>query len=150
VRADGTLADQATFSGRSAFHLANTQLGGYAQDLWRPIKTVVVSAGVRADWDHLIQQTLPQPRLAINWVPGNGGRTKFTVAWGEYYQPVTLAIIGQASDQQRSDLFYNSTGLSPLGTPIVSTFLIPRTAFHSRGLTTRLLNGIKRPSTGRL
>jgi hypothetical protein len=127
VRTDGTLADQATFSGPTAFHLANTQFGGYVQDLWRPIKTVVVSAGVRADWDHLTRQTLKQPRLAINWVPGGSERTKLTVAWGEYYQPISLAIAGQASDQQRTDIFFDSTGSVPLGSPIVSTFLIPPT-----------------------
>lgn len=129
VRADGTLADQATFSGPAEFRLANTQAGGFAQDQWQPVKSVVVSAGVRADWDRLIGQTIAQPRLAVNWVPGKSGRTKVTVAWGEHYQPVNLNIIGQASDQQRTDAFYDSTGTVLVGSPVVSTFVIPRAGF---------------------
>jgi hypothetical protein len=129
VTAEGTLADQATFSGPSAFRLANTQAGGFAQDQWQPVKTVVVSVGFRADWDHVIGQTVTQPRLAVNWVPGESGRTKLTVAWGEHYQPVNLNLIGQASDEQRTDTFYDSTGTVVVGNPIVSTFAIARTGF---------------------
>jgi hypothetical protein len=125
VRADGTLADQATFSGPLAFGLANTQVGGYAQDQWQPFKSVVVSAGFRSDWDRLIGQTLTQPRFAVNWIPGKSGRTKLTLSWGEHYQPVNLNTIGQASDQQRTDSFYDGTGTVVVGTT-VSAFVLPR------------------------
>jgi hypothetical protein len=127
VRTDGTLSDLATFSGPAAFRLSNTQIGGYVQDLWRPVKPIVFSVGVRADWDRLIQQTLVQPRLAVNWVPKEDGRMKFTVAWGEHYQPINLTILGQGSDQRRSDTFYDSTGLIPVGNPVTSQFVVPRT-----------------------
>ncbi len=114
VRTDGTLSDLATFSGPAAFRLSNTQIGGYAQDLWRPVKPIVFSVGVRADRDRLIQQTLVQPRLAVNWIPREDGRMKFTLAWGEHYQPLNLTILGQGYDQERIDTFYDSTGLIPL------------------------------------
>lgn len=125
-REDGTLSDRATFSGPSAFHLSNTQFGIYGQDLWRPIKPIVFSIGVRADWDRLVGQTLLQPRLAMNWIPKEDGRTKFTLAWGQHYQPLNLSIIGQTLDQQRTDVFYDSTGTVQVGNPIVSTFLMPQ------------------------
>lgn len=124
-RDDGTLSGRATFSGPSSFALSNTQAGVYIQDLWRPVKTVVFSAGMRADWDRLGRQALVQPRLAMNWVPAGDGRMKFTVAWGEHYQPINLSIIGQAFDQARTDTFYDSTGLVPVGPPIVSSFMMP-------------------------
>ena len=127
VRTDGTLSDLATFSGPAAFRLSNTQIGGYVQDLWRPVKPIVFSVGVRADWDRLIQQTLVQPRLAVNWLPKEDGRMKFTVAWGEHYQPINLTILGQGSDQERIDTFYDSTGLIPVGNPVTSQFIVPRT-----------------------
>jgi hypothetical protein len=126
-REDGTLSDRATFSGPSSFHLSNTQFGVYGQDLWRPIKPVIFSLGFRADWDRLVGETLVQPRLAMNWIPKEDGRTKFTFAWGEHYQPLNLSIIGQTLDQQRTDVFYDSTGTVPVGSPIVSTFLMPQT-----------------------
>jgi len=124
-REDGTLADQATFFGPNAFHLSNTQLGAYAQDQWRPTHQLIFSAGVRADWDRLAGHILGEPRLAMNWVPIGDGRMKFTVAWGEHYQPLNLSIVGQALDQQRMDVFYDSTGTTPVGNPEITTFTLP-------------------------
>ncbi len=124
-RADGTLSERATFSGPTVLHMANTQLGGYVQDLWRPFKPVVISVGLRADWDRLIQEDVFEPRIAMNWVPAGDGRMKFTLAWGKHYQPPSLAILAQGSDQQRSDVFFDATGLTPLGPPIVTSFVAP-------------------------
>lgn len=124
-RADGTLSDRATFSGNSTLAESNTQAGGYVQDVWRPVKLVVFSAGVRADWDRLIHKHVIEPRIAMNWVPGGDGRRKLTLAWGEHYQPLNLAIMAQGLDQQRSDTFYDPTGLVALGPPTVTTFVTP-------------------------
>jgi Carboxypeptidase regulatory-like domain len=124
-RADGTLAERATFAGPAAFRLSNTQAGGYVQDLWRPFEPVVISVGVRADWDRLIHEHLVQPRVALNWMPVGDGRMKFTVSWGEHYQPLNLATLGMGFDQQRMDVFFDSTGLVPLGPPVVSSFVVP-------------------------
>jgi hypothetical protein len=130
--ADATLSEIATFSGPTAFHMANTQVGGYAQDLWRPLKHFVFSAGVRMDWDRLIDKDIVEPRFAMNWVPSDDGRMKFTLAWGEHYQPLNLSVFGQGFDQQRSDQFYspplasNPTGPPiPNGPPVVTTFVTP-------------------------
>ncbi|MFZ0820587.1 MAG: TonB-dependent receptor plug domain-containing protein [Candidatus Acidiferrales bacterium] len=126
LRADGTLSEQATFSGPSALHISNTQLGGYVQELWRPVTPLVFVAGVRVDWDRLIEGEVLQPRLAMNWVPKGDGRMKFTVAWGEYYQPLNLSQFAQALDMMRTSVFFDSTGLVPLGSPVTSAFLIPK------------------------
>jgi hypothetical protein len=127
VRSDGTLSDLATFSGPAAFRISNTQFGGYAQDLWRPVKSILLSAGVRVDRDRLIEQTLVQPRVALNWIPREDGRMKFTLAWGEHYQPINLTILGQGYDQERIDTFYDSTGLVPAANPVTTHFIVPRT-----------------------
>jgi hypothetical protein len=124
-RADGTLSETATFSGPGAFRIANTEVGGYAQDLWRPVRPFVFSIGVRSDWDRLIHRSIVEPRTAMNWVPMEDGRMKFTLAWGKHYQPLTLSILGQGFDQQRSDTFFDPTGQIPLGAPTVSTFRVP-------------------------
>ena len=127
TRADGTLSDLVTFSGQAAYRLSNTQIGGYVQDLWRPVTQIVFSVGARADWDRMINEPLVQPRLAMNWIPNEDGRMKFTLAWGEHYQPINLTILGQGSDQERIDTFYDSTGLIPAGNPLTSRFVVPRT-----------------------
>src|SRR6266705_6220468 len=111
-RSDTSLSDRATFSkrdgssGPAAFRMANTQFGGYAQDLWRPFKPIVFSVGVRTDWDRLIHENVIEPRMAMNWVPKDDGRMKFTLAWGKHYQPPSLAVFGQGLDQRRVDQFY--------------------------------------------
>jgi Carboxypeptidase regulatory-like domain/TonB-dependent Receptor Plug Domain len=125
VRADGTLSDQTSFLGSGAVHLADTQLGGYVQDHWRPFKPLMLSAGLRADWDRLIHRSLIEPRLAMNWVPSKDGSMKFTLAWGIHYQPLNLQILSQGFDQQRSDLDYDSTGVVPMLPPTVTTFVVP-------------------------
>ncbi len=126
-QANGIVSEVATFSGPTSFGLANTQIGGYGQDLWRPWKPIVFSIGIRTDWDRLIHQNLVEPRIAMNWVPADDGRMKFTLAWGKHYQPLSLATLSQGVDQQRSDVFYDSTGLIPLGPPVVSSFIVPAT-----------------------
>jgi hypothetical protein len=123
----GALVDQASFSGSGSLGVSNLQMGGYAQDLWRPLKPIVFSLGVRLDSDQLIGQTLVQPRLAMNWIPKEDGRTKFTVAWGEHYQPINLTVWGQAYDQVRTDVFYDSTVAVPVGSPVVTQFALPST-----------------------
>ena len=125
--ADGTLVDRATFSGPGLVSISNTQIGGYEQDLWRPVKPIVFSLGVRLDWDRLIGQPLVQPRLAMNWIPKEDGRMKFTAAWGEHYQPISLTVLAQGADQVRTDVFYDSTGMTPVGSPVVTQFVVPPT-----------------------
>ena len=141
LRADGTRAERATFGnpdgtkGSSAIRMGNTQLGGYVQDLWRPWRPVIFSVGVRTDWDRVIQENVVEPRMAMNWVPKDDGRMKFTLAWGKHYQPVNLTVLGQASDQQRIDQFYapppascvppTSCAPIPTGPVIVTSFVAP-------------------------
>jgi len=125
-----TLTEVATFSGSSAFSISNTQIGGYAQDLWRPTKQVVFSLGVRSDWDRLIHKNVIEPRIAMNWVPRDDGRMKFTLAWGEHYQPLNLAVLAQGFDQRRINQFYDppSNPSDPpvsAGPPTMITFITP-------------------------
>jgi carboxypeptidase family protein/TonB-dependent receptor-like protein len=143
--ANGPLSQRATFSGPSNFQLSNTQAGGYAQDLWRPVKPVVLSVGIRADYDRIIHQHVVEPRIAMNWVPVGDGRMKLTVAWGEHYQPLNMSVLGQGFDQQRTDVFYTQPPTCtqapptcpppvPTGPPIVSAFVVS-------------LNGLRQPRT---
>jgi Carboxypeptidase regulatory-like domain/TonB-dependent Receptor Plug Domain/TonB dependent receptor len=130
--ATASLSEIATFSGPGAFRLSNTQVGGYVQDIWRPRKHFVFSAGVRTDWDRLTHKDLVEPRIAMNWVPADDGRMKLTLAWGEHYQPLNLSVLGLGFDQIRTDQFYAPPILSnpigppiPYGPPVVTAFVVP-------------------------
>jgi hypothetical protein len=125
LRADSTVSDLATFLGPGAVRSSDTQIGGYAQDIWRPFKPILLSAGVRGDWDRLIHRTLVGPRVGMNWLPLEDGRMKFSLAWGVHYQPLNMQILSQGLDQQRSDLFYNSTGAVPILPAAITTFVVP-------------------------
>lgn len=136
LRADGTLTEQATFSGPGVLHVANTQLGAYAQDLWRPWKPVVISLGVRTDWDRLVQKHLVEPRIAASWAPADA-KYKLTLAWGEHYEPLNLALLGMGYDQSRTNVLYDPTGTTPLGPPVMTSFLVPlRTLLQPRSYNT--------------
>jgi hypothetical protein len=119
--AAGSTADQVTFSGNSFVQLKNTQLGGYVQDLWRPIKQIVFSLGVRTDFDRLIESSIVEPRLAMNWVPKGDGRMKFTLAWGEHYQPIRMSVFSMGTDQLRQDAFAASMGPPPTAAATTTT-----------------------------
>ncbi len=125
LRADGTLSERATFFGSGAVRLTDTQAGWYVQDHWRPFKPLVFTGGLRMDWDQLIHRSLVEPRLAMNWVPATNGSMKFTLAWGVHYQPLNLLILSQGFDQQRNDLFFDSTGAVATSPAIVTTFVVP-------------------------
>jgi hypothetical protein len=66
----------------------------------------------------------------MNWLPSDDGRMKLTLAWGEHYQPLNLAVIGQGFDQSRTDQFYYAPSGPPappipIGSPVVTTFVVP-------------------------
>lgn len=123
IRADRTVAQQTTFSGPSAFKLSDTYAGAYANDVWRASRAVVFHFGVRADWDGMIRQATPSPRVAINILPFKNDATKFSAAWGIFLQPLTLSSIGPAYDQQRSDTFYGKPPRPLVFGPVDSRFV---------------------------
>ncbi|MGO9641788.1 MAG: carboxypeptidase regulatory-like domain-containing protein [Candidatus Acidiferrales bacterium] len=125
IRADLTLSEVATFSGQSAFRLSDTQAGGYAQDSWQVAKPIEVALALRGDWDRLVQHGFVGPRVAVNVLPLGEGRAKLTVSWGAFYAPLDLSLLGLGYDQQRTDVFYDSTGTNQLPGTIVTKFLLP-------------------------
>ncbi|HEV3220581.1 MAG TPA: carboxypeptidase regulatory-like domain-containing protein [Candidatus Acidoferrales bacterium] len=126
LRADGTLDRQSTFTGPAAFHLSDTRAGFYAQDGWQIARYFRLQAGLRVDWDRLAQEAIVQPRLAANIIPFADARTKISIGWGEYFQPLDFTIISQALDQEQVDVPYDPTGTIPLfAQAVTSQFVLP-------------------------
>jgi hypothetical protein len=136
-RTDGTLADRATFTGGAAPAVTNRQFGVYAQDVWMPSKWVVITAGGRADWDARIAHSLFEPRIGGNVLPFGDDRSKFTLTWGRFYQPLDLTVLAQGLDQQRVDTFYDATGRVAVGAPAVTQFVLPSALQRPYFSTTR-------------
>src|ERR1700730_6987892 len=64
-RVDGTLADRTTFAGTASPRATNSQIGIYVQDAWHPEKRLVITGGVRMDWDRLTRGSIIGPPLAV-------------------------------------------------------------------------------------
>ena len=130
LRADESLVQHTVFSGAPQFRLGNTYLGLYVHDTWRVTDGLVLQLGMREDWNRLLQRHMVSPRLAANILPFRNDRTKLTVSWGIFLQPVTLDTLGPALDQQRSDLFYDTDGLPLYSNPTNSRFQLPETSLR--------------------
>jgi hypothetical protein len=124
-RSDGTLLRQTTFAGPASFRRSNTQAGAYALDIWKVKKWLVLQGGVRIDGDRLIGRGMVEPRISVNLLPKGGARAKLTLGWGIYNEPLDLAVLGQGADQQQVDVSFDSTGTTPVGAPVVSSFVVP-------------------------
>jgi Carboxypeptidase regulatory-like domain/TonB dependent receptor len=123
VREDGTLARRVTFPTSSvAYARNNAEFTGYAQDRWSPSDRLLIEAGVRLDWDQIVRGVLVSPRLASSYMLTRDGNTKLVAGVGTYYDASDLQIINQPQAGERIDYFYDQTGQSPLGPPVVTSF----------------------------
>jgi hypothetical protein len=136
LRADGTLVRQSTFVGPANPQATNTQAGGYAQDNWSLSKHFVLQGGLRTDWDRFTQSAMLEPRLSGNVLPFGDDNAKFSLGWGIYNAPLNLAVIEQSLDQQQMDVFFNSTGTAPAGSPAISQFVVPARGLRQPRFTT--------------
>jgi hypothetical protein len=122
-REDGTLDRQATFSAPVTYYRNNVETSGYAEDAWQPAKRLFVNAGLRFDWDEILRRPLLSPRLAGNYMLSSDGKTKLSAGVGLAYPATNLALLSLPLEGQRNDLFYGPDGQTPLGPPVVTTFL---------------------------
>jgi hypothetical protein len=134
---DGTLARRVTFPASStAFTRNNTEYTGYGQDRWSPSDRLLVEAGVRFDWDQIVHGVWVSPRLASRYMLTHDGNTKLVAGVGTYYDASDLQIISQPQAGERVDYFYDKTGQTPLGPPVVTSFQGP----EGNPKATRFLN----------
>jgi hypothetical protein len=149
VRSDGTLDRQVSFAGPSESGLDNFAFGLYAQDRWSPTKRFTLSPGVRFDWDEIVRDPLVSPRLAASYILGATGETKLVGGIGLYYDSTDLNVLLLPLEGIRSDTFYDSTGETPLGPPVLTSFQYaagtlkePRVLNWSAGLERKLPGSI--------
>jgi hypothetical protein len=101
--ANTAVVREASFIGNGSVASSVTQGGAYAQDAWQLTRDVIFQSTLRVDWNDFIHRPLPQPRFVLSWTPDHS-RSKISLGWGLYYQPIYPVLLGQASDQIRQDL----------------------------------------------
>ncbi len=125
-----------TFSGGSPSSTYNFESSAYIEDRWEITNRLLIEPGVRLDWDEVVRTPLVSPRLAGTYVLDDSGNTKLSAGIGLIYDPTFLFLIARPFAGQRTDYFFNSSGLpvdangnptaSP--TPVLSTFSVDRNA----------------------
>ena len=124
-RGDSTLARRSTFTGSPDVRVTNSQAGGYAQDTWTITRRLILQAGVREDWDRLVQHAMAGPHAALNILPLHEDTAKLSLGWSLTNAPLDLTLLGQAFDQLQVDTLYDATGQNAIAGPVTSRFVLP-------------------------
>jgi hypothetical protein len=123
LREDGTLTRRVTFPSSSvAFARSNAEYSGYVQDRWSASDRLLFEAGVRLDADQIVRGVLVSPRLAASYVLTRDRNTKLVAGVGRYYDSSNLEIISRPQTGERIDFFYDTTGQTLIGPPVVTSF----------------------------
>ncbi len=144
-RENGTLDRQASFSSNPRFGKNNFEVSGFVQDRWSVIDRWLLESGLRLDWDEILERPLVSPRLASTYLLTADGNTKLSLGIGLVYDETNLVFLRRRLAGQRMDLFFAADGITPLGSPVVTRFLVnepeltePRSLNWSMGLERKL------------
>jgi hypothetical protein len=123
VGATGELTRSVSFQGRDRFGRDSSEYSAFLQDSWTLNERIYIEAGLRFDWDQVLRQRLWSPRLAFTWGPARFPDTKFSAGIGVFYDATNLGLIVRALDQERSDTFFDPTGVPSQGSPFFTRFI---------------------------
>ncbi|HEV2113682.1 MAG TPA: carboxypeptidase regulatory-like domain-containing protein [Terriglobales bacterium] len=130
LQPNGTLASRATFTNPPAFATDNVQSTLYAQDRWSPSDRMIVEYGLRGDWDQVIREFVPSPRVAGSYLLDRDSMTKLSLGAGLVYDATNLNFISQPQQGTRTDQNFAADGVTPVGLPVVTMFSVDRRELH--------------------
>jgi hypothetical protein len=119
----GEVLSQTVFEGSGLFRRSKLEASSYVVDTWRPRRNVAVEAGVRQDWDGLVDQSVLAPRISVSYSPFPGGDTKLSAGYGITYDATSLAVFSRPLDQHALTTYYNPDG-APEGGPQTTAFTL--------------------------
>ena len=119
----GFLLSQTLFAGSGAFRRSNIEESTYAVDTWRPRRNVQVEAGIRQDWDRLVDHAALAPRASVSYSPFPSGNTKVSAGYSITHDATNLALFSRPLDQTALTTYYNPDG-TPAGGPQATTFTL--------------------------
>ena len=123
--AEGQILSLTTFAGRGQFTVRNIESGSYFVDQWRPGERVLVSLGVRQDWDELVDRSTWSPRVSVSAAPFSSSRTRISAGFAVTLDASNLQQFSQPRDQLSITTIYNSNA-QPLGLPLAQVYTIPQ------------------------
>jgi hypothetical protein len=136
------------FGGSGLVHLSNSEAASYIQDSWKPRPSILVEAGLRQDWDRLLDNVTLAPRLGVSWAPPGLESTKISAGYGVVYDETNLQLLSRPLDQYPLTTYFRPDGSVALG-PVASLFTIapgrlktPRYANYTVGLEQRFPAGL--------
>ncbi len=145
LREDGTLDRRLVFTPTANARESNFQGGFYVQDRWAPRQRLLISGGVRLDWDEIVRTPAFGPRVAATYLLRENGSTKFSAGVGVFYSDSDLESLSRARAGTRLDYFFAPDGVTLLGSPVQTRFLVnddvlrqPRFVDFSAGLEQKL------------
>ena len=130
LRADGTLARLSRFTNPPVFGRDDFETSVYAQDRWSPNSRMIVEYGLREDWNQIIRDFVPSPRLAGSFLVDPNSMTKLSLGAGLVYDTANLNFIAQPLQGVRTDQNFATDGVTPVGTPIITKFLVDQSLLN--------------------
>jgi hypothetical protein len=119
----GYLLSQTLFTGSGVFQRSNIEESTYAVDTWRLRRNVQVEAGIRQDWDRLVDHAALAPRVSVSYSPFPSGNTKLSAGYSITHDATNLALFSRPLDQTALTTYYNPDG-TPAGGPEATAFTL--------------------------
>jgi hypothetical protein len=119
----GWLLSRTLFAGGGAFQRSNIEQSTYAVDTWRARRNVQVEAGLRQDWDRLVDRVALAPRVSVTYSPFPSGNTKVSAGYSITHDATNLALFSRPLDQTALTTYYNPDGTAT-GPPLATTFTL--------------------------
>jgi hypothetical protein len=147
VGLSGQIISETSFTGAGAVHARDSEISTWAMDKWSLSKRVQLNAGIREDWDRLVDSLGWSPRISISWSPFAAGRTRVAAGYTVAHDAIPLEPFGRALDQTALTTTFGANGL-PAGPPVTSTFTIgpnlamPRAATWSLGVDHKISSNV--------
>jgi Carboxypeptidase regulatory-like domain len=120
---DGNLVSATTFAGSGGFSLSSFDFSSYGLDEWKPHDRVLISLGLRQDWNDLIHQNAWSPRVSVSYAPFSSRRTRLFGGFALTVDATNLLQFSQPLDQLSILTRYMSG--QPVGLPLVQAYTIP-------------------------
>ena len=117
----GQILSETSFVGSGLFGVDDTEMGAWVLDTWRISKRLQIDAGVREDWDRLVNRIGWSPRLAFSWAPFAAGHTRVAGGYSVAHDAVPLDPFGRVLDQSAMTTEYSAAGI-PVGPPVLTAF----------------------------
>lgn len=119
----GTLLSETLFAGGGAFQRSNIEASSYLVDTWRLRRNVQLEAGIRQDWDRLVDHATLAPRVSFAYSPFPSGNTKLSAGYAITHDATNLALFSRPLDQTALTTYYNPDG-TPAGGAQATTFTL--------------------------